>query len=40
MGGKFTVTQPVCLQQQNGNPIIVVGDAKADRDDLTGVPVI
>jgi hypothetical protein len=40
MGGKFTITKPVHLQQPNGNPVIVVGDAKAVRDDLTGVPVI
>jgi hypothetical protein len=40
MGGKFKVVQPVKLVQQDGNPIIVVGDAPATRDELTGVPII
>jgi hypothetical protein len=40
MGGTFNVTQPVHLQQQNGNPVIVVGNSNATRDELTGVPVI
>jgi hypothetical protein len=40
MGGKFNVTQPVHLLQQDGNPVIVVGDARAAKDELTGVPII
>jgi hypothetical protein len=40
MGGKFKVTQPVHLLQQGGNSIIVVGEVKAVRDELPGVPII
>ena len=40
MGGKFNVTQPVHLLQQDGNEVIVVGDAHATRDELSGVPII
>ncbi len=40
MGGKFNVTQPVHLQQQDGRDVIVVGDGNATQDELTGVPVV
>ena len=40
MGGKFNVTKPVHVQQKDGNPVIVVGDAQATQDELAGVPII
>ena len=40
MGGKFNVTQPVHLLQQDGNAVIVLGDVRAAKDELTGVPII
>jgi hypothetical protein len=40
MGGKFTLTKPVRLLQQDGNPVIVAGDVQASKDELTGVPII
>ena len=40
MGGKFNVTQSVHLLLQDGNPVIVVGDARTAKDELTGVPII
>jgi hypothetical protein len=40
MGGKFIVTQPVRLLKQDGKEVIVVGDARATRDELSGVPII
>jgi hypothetical protein len=40
MGGKFDVTQPVRLRQQDGKPVIVIGDSNSARDELTGVPII
>jgi hypothetical protein len=40
MGGKFNVTQPVHLLHKEGNPVIVVGDARSAKDELTGVPII
>ncbi len=39
-GGKFTVTQPVRLYNQDGRQVVVVGDAQASQDELNGVPVI
>jgi hypothetical protein len=40
MGGKFEVSQPVHLVQQDGKQVIVVGEAQAAQDRLTGVPII
>jgi hypothetical protein len=40
MGGKFNVSKPVRVQQKDGTPVIVVGDAQAKQDELTGVPII
>jgi hypothetical protein len=40
LGGKFNVTQPVHLLQQEGNRIIVLGDVTATRDELSGMPII
>ena len=40
MGGKFNVIQPVNLQQQEGNVIIVSGVAHATQDELACVPII
>jgi hypothetical protein len=40
MGGKFTVNQPVQLQERDGKQVIAVGTAQPAADDLTGVPII
>jgi hypothetical protein len=40
LGGKFTVTLPVHLIQQDGKQVIVVGSAQAKMEELGGVPVI
>ena len=40
LGGKFTVTQPIHLFNPNGKQVIVVGDARATKDELSGVPII
>jgi hypothetical protein len=40
MGGKFTVSQPVQLQERDGKQVIAVGSARAAADDLTGVPIL
>ena len=40
LGGKFNVTQPVRLFNQDGQQVIVVGDAQATKDELNGVPII
>jgi hypothetical protein len=40
LGGKFNVTQPVHLMLQNSEPVIVVGNAHAAKDELVGVPII
>lgn len=40
LGGKFNVTQPVHLQQQDGRDVIVVGEGNPGQDELTGVPII
>ena len=40
LGGKFTVSQPVRLQQQDGKDVIVVGDTRATEDTLAGVPLL
>ncbi len=40
LGAMFNVTQPVHLLSQDGQQVIVVGDARATRDELNGVPII
>ena len=40
LGGKFNVTQPVRLFNQDSQQVIVVGDAQATKDELNGVPII
>jgi hypothetical protein len=40
LGGMFNVTQPVRLVSQDGNPVIVVGDKRVTKDELSGVPII
>ncbi|MFZ2097138.1 MAG: hypothetical protein WAV05_10930 [Anaerolineales bacterium] len=40
MGGKFNITQPVHLVQQDGKQMIVVGDDQTKMDELVGVPII
>jgi hypothetical protein len=40
MGGKFNITQPVHLVQQDGKQMIVVGDDPTKMDELVGVPII
>ena len=40
LGGQFTVSQPVSLQERDGNQVIAVGNARSSADDLTGVPII
>ena len=40
LGGKFTVSQPVHLLEQDGKQVITVGSARSSADDLTGVPII
>jgi hypothetical protein len=40
MGGKFNVIQPVNLVQKDNDPIIVLSDSHASKDELTGVPII
>jgi hypothetical protein len=40
MGGKFNVIQPVNLLQKDNDPIIVLSDSRASKDELTGVPII
>ncbi len=40
LGAMFNVSQPVHLLSQNGNQVIVVGNAQANKDELDGVPII
>jgi hypothetical protein len=40
LGGKFNVTLPVHLIQQDGKQVIVVGDDQAKMEELAGVPII
>ncbi len=40
LGGKFNVSKPVRLFNQDGKPVIVVGDNQATNDELSGVPII
>ena len=40
MGGKFKVTQPIHLNNLDGKQVIVVGETRADKDELSGVPII
>jgi hypothetical protein len=40
LGGKFNVTKTVHLLQQNSKLVIVVGNAQANKDELSGVPII
>ena len=39
-GGKFTVSKPVHLFNLDGKQVISVGDSRATKDGLEGVPII
>jgi hypothetical protein len=39
-GGKFKVTQPIHLNNLDGKQVIVVGETRVDKDELSGVPII